>query len=90
VYQKGGLNQTALVLLNKGDGTATFEVSKGLSTGHWRDANSGEVFTINAESPGIVADVPAHDVRVMLLDAPIDNAVFAGEMSRLQRGSARR
>ncbi len=57
VYQKGGLNQTALVLLNKGDGTATFEVSKGLSSGHWRDADSGEVFAINAESPGIVVDV---------------------------------
>ncbi len=90
VYQKGGLNQTALVLLNKGDATATFEVTKGLSNGLWRDANSGEVFAIDAELPKIVVAVPAHGVRVMLFDAPINNAVFIGEMSQLQMGSARR
>ena len=90
VYQKGGLNQTALVLLNKGDATATFEVTNGLSNGLWRDANNGEVFAIDAELPKMVVAVPAHGVRVMLFDAPINNAVFIGEMSRLQMGSARR
>ena len=90
VYQKGGLNQTALVLLNKGDAAATLEVSKGLSNGLWRDAVTGEVFAIDAESPAIATAVPAHSVRVLLFDAPVNNAAFIGELSQLQAGTARR
>jgi cyclomaltodextrin glucanotransferase len=90
VYQKGGLNQTALVLLNKSDAAATFEVSKGLSSGLWRDAVTGEAFAINAGSPALATEVAAHAVRVLLFDAPVNNTAFIGELSQLQAGAARR
>ena len=90
VYQNGGISQTALVLLNKGDAVATFEVSKRLSNGLWRDAATGEEFSVGAESPGIAAAVPAHGVRVLLFDAPVNNAAFIAELSELQLGMARR
>ncbi len=90
VYQKGGLNQTALVLLNKGDATAIFEVSKGLSSGAWRDADTGETFTVIADAPAIAVAVPAHGVRVLLSDEPINNAAFIADLLMLQRGRTRR
>ena len=41
VYQKGGTNQTALVLLNKGNQTTRISVSDYLEPGEWRDAFTG-------------------------------------------------
>lgn len=89
VYQKDGVNQTALVLLNKGDAVSRFDISTWLNHGSWRDADNGEVFVVNPEAPRIVASVPAHDVRVLLFDAPANNAAFGAELSRLQREGGR-
>ena len=41
VYQKGGTNQTALVLLKKGNQTTRISVSDYLEPGEWRDAVTG-------------------------------------------------
>jgi cyclomaltodextrin glucanotransferase len=41
VNQKGGTNQTALVLLNKGNQTTRISVSDYLEPGEWRDAFTG-------------------------------------------------
>jgi cyclomaltodextrin glucanotransferase len=41
VYQKGGTNQTALVLLKKGNQTTRISVSDYLEPGEWRDAFTG-------------------------------------------------
>jgi len=89
VFQKDGINQTALVLLNKGDAAAQFRISTWLSQGDWRDANSGEVFDVNEISPEIVATVDAHDVRVLLFDAPVNSSLLATELRRLQNFKVR-
>lgn len=90
VYQKDGLNQTALVLLNKGDSMSKFEISTGLSHGSWRDAESVEVITtVDADSPIIITTVPPHDVRVLLFDSPLNDVALADELRRLQSDGAR-
>ncbi|MGI9236158.1 MAG: alpha-amylase family glycosyl hydrolase [Woeseiaceae bacterium] len=88
-YQKDGVNQTALVMLNKGDTASRFEISMWLSHGSWRDVDTGEVFNVTDESPQLVAEVSSHDVRVLLFDAPVNNAAFAAELNRLQHDGGR-
>lgn len=74
VYQHDDTHQTALVLLNKGDRPERFEISEGLQTGTWRSASEGE--TLHIAEPGqLEAEVPAHDVRVYFLDAPITDQI---------------
>ncbi|WP_161698199.1 alpha-amylase family glycosyl hydrolase [Xanthomonas arboricola] len=68
VYQHAGASQTALVLLNKGDAAANIEVTRFLQPGTWRDAMSDEQVPVQHR---LLAPVPAHGVRVLLLDAPI-------------------
>lgn len=84
VFQQDGRNQTALVLLNKGDASSSFAIKSGLSGGPWRDAATGERVIVDASSPTIVAVVPPHDVRVFLFDSPLDNASFAAELAKFQ------
>ena len=64
VYQKGGTNQTALVLLNKGNQTTRISVSDYLEPGEWRDAFTGGKQRVRDR---LEVDVPAHSVRVFLL-----------------------
>ncbi|MGI9234814.1 MAG: alpha-amylase family glycosyl hydrolase [Woeseiaceae bacterium] len=90
VYQKDGVNQTALVLLNKGDTAARFDVSTWLSRGPWRDAGNGEVFIVTDESPRIAATVPSHDVRILLFDEPVNNLAFAAELNQLRHAGGRK
>lgn len=90
VYQKDGLNQIALVLLNKSDEPADFQVTKWLSHGSWRDADTGDVVVVPSESPKLVAALPPHAVKVLLLDAPVNNPELAAELSRLQGRALRR
>jgi cyclomaltodextrin glucanotransferase len=68
VFQHDGVRQTALVLLNKGDAPRRVEVSEYVEAGRWRDGFSGEVLVAEHR---IEAEVPAHGLRVFLLDAPI-------------------
>ncbi len=84
VYNRGGESQTALVLLNKGDDSAEFRVARWLSHGSWRDAVSGEIFIVDAGAPEITARVPAHGVRVLLLDAPVNDAALVARLDALQ------
>lgn len=74
VYQKDGVNQTALVLLNKSDNTETITVNTLLNAGVWQDAQSKELLTITPEQKQLTVQVPAHDVKVLLLNTPINNA----------------
>src|SRR5690606_6787272 len=66
VYDDGDEAQIALVLLNKGDAARTMEVTRFLQSGDWRDGFDGSV---RAVEDRLVAEVPAHGVRVFLLDA---------------------
>ncbi|MGB5411568.1 MAG: alpha-amylase family glycosyl hydrolase [Woeseiaceae bacterium] len=87
VYQRDGHNQTALVLLNKGGTPTAFEISSGLSHGLWRNADTGEVTVVDPAAPVLTAEVAAHDVRVFLFDAPVNNAALAAELARLQNAN---
>ncbi|MEM9056408.1 MAG: alpha-amylase family glycosyl hydrolase [Pseudomonadota bacterium] len=89
VYQKDGVNQTALVMLNKGDKPAAFAVDTWLSSGDWRDAASGQKITVSEPGPRIGTTVGAHGVRVLLLDAPNSSPELAEELDRLQAAAVR-
>ncbi|MBW8375637.1 alpha-amylase family glycosyl hydrolase [Stenotrophomonas sp.] len=73
VLQQSDTAQTALVLLNKGDTARTFEVRRYLQAGTWRDALGGDSQTVTGS---LKAEVPAHGVRVFVLDAQIDQAAL--------------
>ena len=70
VLQHGDVRQIALVLLNKGDAPAAFEIREHLQAGRWRAAVAGG--TVQVASGGALrATVPAHGVEVYVLDAAV-------------------
>lgn len=73
VLQDADTQQIALVLLNKGDAPARFEISERLQPGTWRAALGGDAIEV-ANGGMLAATVPAHGVEVYLLDAPITHA----------------
>lgn len=77
VLQQGDTAQTALVLLNKGDAARTFEVSRYLQAGTWRDALGGASHTVKGS---LTAEVPAHGVRVFVLDAQVDQTALQQQL----------
>ena len=93
VYRNGDELQTALVLLNKGDDWAEFDIDQwsrradGLFIG-WRDAMSGApVMTMSGPNR---ARVIPHGYRVLFAEwVPEDSDVVA-ELDRLQRAATRR
>ena len=87
VYQHDGNHQTALVMLNKGETGQSMQVDRWLSAGTWIDADSGEAIVIDDYSGSLTARVPAHDVRVFLLNNPVDHPGLAVELERLHRGA---
>jgi cyclomaltodextrin glucanotransferase len=84
VYEKDGVNQTALVLLNKGDDAAVYRVSQCLSYGSWRDAVRGEIFYVTAAQREIATELGAHEARVLLFDAATTDPGLLAELHRLQ------
>jgi cyclomaltodextrin glucanotransferase len=80
IYQRGGEHQIALVLLNKGDAPARFELRDKLQPGTWRGAFDGRAIDV-VEGGTLGADVPAHDVEVLLLDAPPTSPALRAELS---------
>ncbi|MGH8084542.1 MAG: alpha-amylase family glycosyl hydrolase [Lysobacter sp.] len=88
VHQHDGEHQIALVLLNKGDAPADFEVRDYLQAGTWQAAIGGGTVEV---APGgrLSANVPAHGVEVYLLDAPVTRADLRAELARLMAGVRR-
>jgi cyclomaltodextrin glucanotransferase len=82
VYEKDGVNQTALVLLNKGAADTYFVIDRWMSAGQWRDASSGERVNVGGGRAPLELAVPAHGVRVLLLDARNDDPGLATELNR--------
>lgn len=70
VYQMDGVAEQALVLLNKSDSAQMVTVDKWLSPGDWRDALIDATFVID---DSIELEVPAHGVRVLMTDMPVNN-----------------
>ena len=68
VYEHGDQAQTALVLLNKGDAARTIRLDPLVEPGDWRDGFDGAAVRIDA---ALALEVPAHGVRVLLLDRPL-------------------
>ena len=60
-------------------------VSEWLSHGIWRDASSGEEYEVNAGAAALVVEVPAHGVRMLLFDQPVNDPGLTTELDRLQR-----
>jgi cyclomaltodextrin glucanotransferase len=58
------------VLLNKGDAPARYEIREFLEPGHWLDAVAGATAEVAANG-GLASEVPAHGVRVWLLDGSV-------------------
>lgn len=72
VYQHQGVNQTALVLLNKGDNAASFQIDQFLEIGSWLDSKSGQRILVDSELT-LDATVPAHDVAVYVFNGVNNN-----------------
>ncbi len=86
VYQVGDVAQTALVLLNKGDQPATISARGMLNTGRWQELGGDAVVNVaqGGTEPGIALEVPAHGVRVLTFDAPVNNPELAARLEQLR------
>jgi len=82
VYEKDGVHETALVLLNKAGAEARIVIDRWLSAGLWRDASSGEQIEVKRGRAPLELSVPAHGVRVLLLDARNDDPRLLAELNR--------
>jgi cyclomaltodextrin glucanotransferase len=90
VYEMGGDNQTALVLLNKGEAGAKFTIDRWLSRGSWRDAASGEQVEVRGGRTPLEVAVPAHGARVLLFDARNDDPELVAELERAMKAGFER
>ncbi|MFN3702202.1 alpha-amylase family glycosyl hydrolase [Thermomonas sp.] len=86
VYQHDGVHQIALVLLNKGDAPEHFDVRAMLQAGDWRDALGGGILPVRS-GEALQADVPAHGVRVFLLDAPATEPALLAALDAAMAGA---
>jgi cyclomaltodextrin glucanotransferase len=85
VLQHGGVNQTALVLLNKGDAPASLALPVDLPAGAWRPV-LGEAPLLQPDGhTALAVSVPAHDVVVYLLEAPITGQRWLERLDALMR-----
>ena len=89
VHQHGGEHQVALVLLNKGDVPAAFEITDYLQAGAWRAAIDGGVIEV-ADGGALAATVPAHGVEVYLLDAAVTRGDLKAQLDKAMATSRRR
>ena len=89
VYEKDGVAQTALVLLNKSDEPVEFVVDDFVSAGSWRDALADAVIKVSASQPVLTATVGAHGVRVLLYDQPATNEALLNKLDALQVNARR-
>lgn len=89
VYEKDGVAQTALVLLNKSDEPVEFVVDDFVSAGSWRDALADDVVEVSASQPVLTATVNAHGVRVLLYDQPATNEALLNKLDALQVNARR-
>ncbi len=92
VYRYGDVSQTALVLLNKGDEWAEFDIDEWSRRGNggvvgWRDGVAGTPM-MTMSGPNRI-NVQPHGVRVLVADwVPTDLEVVR-ELARLQRAATR-
>lgn len=90
IYQKDGVNQTALVLLNKDDQPAAVSFTKLIEPGKWRDGLSGETIVVAKGQRRFSAQVPANGVRVFFKDAPLTSPAVIRQARNLWRKRLKR
>ena len=90
VYQKDGVTQTALVLLNGDDEPSTMQFGQLPAQGSWRDAVTGHVVQVDESFAGLVEELAPHSVRVYLNDSPITDTRFLELLDETQASTARR
>jgi glycosidase len=90
VVQRGNEHQIALVLLNKGDAPASFEVKDLLQAGRWHAAIAGNDVEVAEGGGALQASVPEHGAEVYLLDAPVSDARLRAALDRAMAGVAPR
>ena len=83
VYQGAGQHQIALVLLNKGDAAETFGIDQLLQAGNWKDALGSGSIEI-ADGGALKAEVPAHGIKVYLLDAAVTLTALQDRLEALR------
>ncbi len=86
VYENAGTAQTALVLLNKGDGEQTFDVRDYLQSGQWRDGFTGQMIAVTDH---LSMKVPAHGVQVYLHDQPLTREDARARLEQLMANKGR-
>ncbi|MGH8032215.1 MAG: alpha-amylase family glycosyl hydrolase [Luteimonas sp.] len=86
VYEHAGQQQTALVLLNKGDAPTQMTVSDYLQPGAWRDAFDGAA--VDAKD-AIEAEVAAHGARVFLYEGTVTRADLRERLTALMARKSR-
>lgn len=82
VYQHQGTNQTALVLLNKGDKKTKFRIERFLSEGVWKNTTTGTSQLINKDQ-WIEETVDGHSVTVFLLNKPNKSKPLLKHMTQM-------
>ncbi len=83
IYQQGNVNQTVLVLLNKGDQGDEFAVNKYVNSGTWHDLINNESIEVSAEQSTLSLYVPAHGVRILVLNKAVTQPELVQVLSLL-------
>lgn len=82
VYEHGGTTQTALVLLNKSGQARKVAVDALVQPGRWRDGFDGRIVELGDR---VDLEVPAHGVRVLLLDQPLTDPALRARLASAMR-----
>ncbi|MGB5510276.1 MAG: hypothetical protein WBM87_01050, partial [Woeseiaceae bacterium] len=89
VYQKDGVSEAALVLLNKSDDVLEFDVGGWLFPGQWRSADDDAQWSISGQGTPARVTVPAHGAGVYFTNATPSGDVLLADLQRLQRSASR-
>lgn len=84
VYQDADIQQTALVLLNKGDTPASFTTKGYLSSGTWTEAITGKRFDVSTNQP-LSHSVSPHSVAVFIYNGFTTNQTLLNRLAAQQQ-----
>ncbi|MCU4676979.1 alpha-amylase family glycosyl hydrolase [Catenovulum sp. 2E275] len=82
VYQKDGVNQTALVLLNKANQAKTIELTNLIQPGSYTNAINGETIKL---ADKLSYQLDANGVAVLILDGVITQPELIAQLKELQQ-----
>jgi glycosidase len=85
VLVKDGVSQIALVLLNKGNNVAEFEIKKYLQQGQWQSQLSDKSIRVSDTTSSLISQVAPHDVQVWLYNGVISQTQLLDQLSDLMR-----